>query len=110
MLSALLDSDLLLSIPLFYETDVVKIEMPLDFERGLCYAFHEFSSCGMRCKIEDSRQSRKSPEKVAKMGENMKNCIKLTGEDGIKNMTRRVGLREDNDDVQNVCHNWEQED
>lgn len=38
------------------------------------------------------------------------NYIKLTSEDDIKNMTKMIDLLEDNDDVQNVWHNWEQED
>ena len=37
------------------------------------------------------------------------NYIKLTAEDDIKNMTKLIDLMEDNDDVQNVWHNWEQE-
>ena len=37
------------------------------------------------------------------------NYIKLTGEDDIKNMTKMIDLLEDNDDVQNVYHNWDQE-
>ena len=37
------------------------------------------------------------------------NYIKLTSEDDIKNMTKLIDLLEDNDDVQNVWHNWEQE-
>ena len=37
------------------------------------------------------------------------NYIKLTGEDDIKNMTKMIDLMEDNEDVQNVWHNWEQE-
>ena len=37
------------------------------------------------------------------------NYIKLTGEDDIKNMSKMIDLLEDNDDVQNVWHNWEQE-
>ena len=35
------------------------------------------------------------------------NYIKLTGEDDIKNMTKMIDLMEDNDDVQNVYHNWD---
>ncbi len=35
--------------------------------------------------------------------------IKLTNEDDIKNMTKMIDMFEDNDDVQNVYHNWEQE-
>ena len=35
--------------------------------------------------------------------------IKLTGEDDIKNMTKMLDMFEDNDDVQNVWHNWDQE-
>ena len=35
--------------------------------------------------------------------------IKLTNEDDIKNMTKMLDMFEDNDDVQNVWHNWEQE-
>ena len=37
------------------------------------------------------------------------NYITLTGEEDIKNMTKLIDLLEDNDDVQNVWHNWEQE-
>jgi len=37
------------------------------------------------------------------------NYIKLTGEEDIKNMSKMIDLLEDNDDVQNVWHNWEQE-
>ena len=37
------------------------------------------------------------------------NYIKLTSEDDIKNMTKMIDLMEENDDVQNVWHNWEQE-
>ena len=38
------------------------------------------------------------------------NYIKLTDEEEIKNMGKMIDLLEDNDDVQNVWHNWEQED
>ncbi len=37
------------------------------------------------------------------------NYIKLTNEDDIKNMTKMIDLMEDNEDVQNVYHNWEQD-
>ena len=33
--------------------------------------------------------------------------IKLTNEDDIKNMQKMLDMFEDNDDVQNVWHNWE---
>ena len=36
--------------------------------------------------------------------------VKLTDEKDIKNMTKLIELLEDDDDVQNVWHNWEQED
>ena len=36
--------------------------------------------------------------------------IKLTNEDDIKNMQKMLDMFEDNDDVQNVWHNWENED
>lgn len=35
---------------------------------------------------------------------------KLTNEDDIKNMTRLLDMMDDNDDVQNVYHNWEADD
>ncbi len=38
------------------------------------------------------------------------NYITLTGEDDIKNMTKMLDMFEDNDDVQNVWHNWENDD
>ncbi len=37
------------------------------------------------------------------------NYVKLTDEEDVKNMTRLIELLEDNDDVQNVWHNWEQD-
>ena len=37
------------------------------------------------------------------------NYIKLTGEEDVKNMTKLIDLLEENDDVQNVWHNWEQD-
>ena len=37
------------------------------------------------------------------------NFITLTNEDDIKNMTKMLDMFEDNDDVQNVWHNWDQE-
>ncbi len=35
--------------------------------------------------------------------------IKLTGEDDVKNMQRLLEMFEDNDDIQNVWHNWEED-
>ena len=37
------------------------------------------------------------------------NYIKLESEEDIKNMEKLIDSLEDNDDVQNVWHNWEQE-
>ena len=37
------------------------------------------------------------------------NYVKLTDEADIKNMEKLIDLLEENDDVQNVWHNWEQE-
>ena len=37
------------------------------------------------------------------------NYVKLTSEEDIKNMEKLLEFLEDNDDVQNVYHNWEQE-
>lgn len=36
--------------------------------------------------------------------------IKLTNEDDIKNMQKMLDMFEDNDDVQNVYHNWDNDD
>ena len=38
------------------------------------------------------------------------NYITLTGEEDLKNMQKLIDMLEDNDDVQNVWHNWENED
>ena len=38
------------------------------------------------------------------------NYTKLTNEYDIKNMTKLLEMLEDNDDVQNVWHNWENEE
>jgi YebC/PmpR family DNA-binding regulatory protein len=38
------------------------------------------------------------------------NYIKLTNPDDIKNMEKMLDLFEDNDDVQNVYHNWERDE
>ncbi len=37
------------------------------------------------------------------------NYVKLTDEADIKNMEKLIDLMEDNDDVQNVYHNWDQD-
>jgi len=37
------------------------------------------------------------------------NYIKLTTDDDVKMMEKLLGMLEDNEDVQNVWHNWEQE-
>ena len=37
------------------------------------------------------------------------NYVTLTSEEDIKNMEKLIDMMEDNDDVQNVYHNWEQE-
>ena len=37
------------------------------------------------------------------------NYVKLTSEDDIKNMQKLIDNLEDNEDVQNVYHNWEQD-
>lgn len=37
------------------------------------------------------------------------NYVRLTNPDDIKNMEKMLELMEDNDDVQNVWHNWEEE-
>ena len=37
------------------------------------------------------------------------NYVKLTNEEDIKNMEKLLEFLEDNDDVQNVYHNWEQD-
>ena len=36
--------------------------------------------------------------------------VKLTDEDQAKNMQKMLDLLEDNEDVQNVWHNWEDAD
>ncbi len=38
------------------------------------------------------------------------NYIKLTNPDDIKNMEKMIDMFEDNDDVQNVWHNWDDEE
>ena len=37
------------------------------------------------------------------------NYVKLESEEDIKNMEKLIDLLEENEDVQNVYHNWEQE-
>ena len=37
------------------------------------------------------------------------NYITLTGEGDVKNMEKLIDMLEDNDDVQNVWHNWQQD-
>ena len=47
----------------------------------------------------------------ASAGEEMvpQNYVKLTNEDDIKNMEKLIDMLEDNEDVQNVYHNWDQD-
>ncbi len=37
------------------------------------------------------------------------NYVKLTNEDDIKNMSKLIEMLEDNDDVQEIWHNWDEE-
>ena len=37
------------------------------------------------------------------------NYVKLESEEDIKNMEKLIDSLEDNDDVQNVWHNWDQD-
>ena len=37
------------------------------------------------------------------------NYVKLTDETDIKNMEKLIDFLEENDDVQNVYHNWDQD-
>ena len=37
------------------------------------------------------------------------NYVKLESEEDIKNMEKLIDLLEENDDVQNVWHNWDQD-
>ena len=37
------------------------------------------------------------------------NYITMTGEDDVKNMNKLLNMLEDNEDVQNVWHNWQQD-
>jgi transcriptional/translational regulatory protein YebC/TACO1 len=37
------------------------------------------------------------------------NYVTLTNPDDIKNMEKMIEMMEDNEDVQNVWHNWDQE-
>lgn len=35
--------------------------------------------------------------------------VTMTGEDDVKNMNKLIDMLEDNEDVQNVWHNWQQD-
>ena len=37
------------------------------------------------------------------------NYVKLTDEKDIQNMEKLIDMMEDNDDIQNVYHNWDQD-
>ena len=37
------------------------------------------------------------------------NYVTLTDEKDIQNMEKMIDIMEDNDDIQNIYHNWEQE-
>ena len=37
------------------------------------------------------------------------NTVQVTGEDNLKNLQKMLDMFEDNDDVQNVWHNWEED-
>ena len=54
-----------------------KKRVPLDFERGACYAFYAILSCDIHVQIENSEQGRKSLKKLAKM-------VKISGNDEQK--------------------------
>ena len=35
--------------------------------------------------------------------------VTMTGEEDVKNMNKLIDMLEDNEDVQNVWHNWQQD-
>ena len=37
------------------------------------------------------------------------NDVTMTGEDDVKNMEKLLDMLDDNEDVQNVWHNWQQD-
>ena len=37
------------------------------------------------------------------------NYVTMTGEDDVKSMNKLIDMLEDNEDVQNVWHNWQQD-
>ena len=37
------------------------------------------------------------------------NYVTMTSEDDVKNMNKLIDMLEDNEDVQNVWHNWQQD-
>ena len=37
------------------------------------------------------------------------NYIVMTGEDDVRSMTKLLDMLDDNEDVQNVWHNWQQD-
>ena len=37
------------------------------------------------------------------------NYVTMTGEDDVKNMEKLLDMLDDNEDVQNVWHNWQQD-
>lgn len=60
--------------------------------------------------VAEALEGQKYPFLSAQVEMVPQNYIKLTSEDDIKNMTKMLDMFEDNDDVQDVWHNWENED
>ena len=47
---------------------------------------------------------------AAQVEKGPQNYVSVTGEDNVKNMRKMLDMFEDNDDVQNVWHNWEEDE
>ena len=46
---------------------------------------------------------------LASVNVNAQTYVTMTGEDDVKNMNKLIDMLEDNEDVQNVWHNWQQD-
>lgn len=77
----------------------------LAFALRICYAYYSKFCCDIHDKSNSKGQFLYSSKKFSFL-----NYIKLTSEQDIKNMTRLIELLEEDDDVQNVWHNWEQDE
>lgn len=71
-------------------------------------AFEIYTDVDTFPEVRDALEAKGYTFAQAEVGLVPQNYIEMNDEEGVKNMTKLLDMLDDNDDVQNVYHNWEE--